>query len=910
MATDERWRRVSDIFDRAIELDGADRALLLDAECGADDALRSEVVSLLSAHERAGILDRGVPVPPDSLREAVADALHERYIVEREIGRGGMATVFLAEERKHARRVVLKVLNPELAARSGSARFLREVAIIARLGHPNIVGLIDSGEAAGLLYYVMPYTEGETLRTRLGERGRLPLSEAVPLLRDIAAALAHAHRAGVAHCDLKPENVLLSGGHAYLLDFGIARLMEVRDPARSGTTREAIIGTPAYMAPEQLAGDPAADHRIDIHAWALVACEMVLGVVPPLGGVAETAQRLREPLRSLVSSAGAVDPAARPADGAALTAGLDRVAAVRRGSGWRRRAAVLAGAGIIAAGAFALRARRGPVASGEGPLPGPVAVMALANETGDPEAGPWGRMAADWLTQGLQETGLVTVVSWPSAHRASALVDAARAGEGSVDPVAMAREETGAGTVVTGGYYRDGDSLRFQIELTDATNGTLLAALPPVSAHRDAPQAGIEALRERLMGLVAIRADARLSLVSSPTQRPPTGRAYAAFDQGMRRYLDQEYPESAAEFRRAFALDSTFALALVYAATAYWNDDAYPEVDTMLRLLEPITPTLSPYHRLLIENVAAMMQGDVEGSLRALRRAAAIAPGARAGYSAGLVALMLGRTEEALADLEALDPNSGELRVWSSYWTQLAHARHLLGRHAAELDAARQLRRRFPDRRVGLTLEVRALAATGDTAAIDSVLAAAAALPPDTYWSQGAAMVVGAEDLVAHGHRDAGMALAERAAEWLAPRQSLGPSQPAHRYWYFGASYLLGRWSEARRIAETLVAGEPDNFGYRGLAALAAARLGDRAAERRLGPPVARERGVHLMMRARLAAVNGEGAKAAGLARSAVGAGVDGLAWVHSTGAADLRLLGPFIDSLPPVLRVSPLPAR
>ena len=863
MSSGGRWRRVSELFDRAVELDDGGRSRLLDVECAGDDHLRQEVASLLSAHDRAGILERGLPLPADSLHEAVAEALHERYVVEREIGRGGMAAVFLAEERKHARRVVLKVLNPDLAARSGTDRFLREVAIIARLGHPNIVGLIDSGEAAGLLYYVMPYTEGETLRARLDLRGRLPLAEAVPLLRDIAAALAHAHRAGVAHCDLKPENVLLSGGHAYLLDFGIARLMEVRDPARSGTTRETIIGTPAYMAPEQLAGDPTADHRIDIHAWAVVACEMMLGVVPALGGVPAAAQAMPEPLRSLVAAAGAVDPTARPSGAEALTAGLDRAAHRKRGGSWRRRAALLALAGVVAAGAFAVRARRPPVVSGAGPLPGPVAVMALSNETGDPDAGPWGRMAADWLTQGLQETGLVTVVSWPSAHRASALVDAARAGEGKVDPVAMAREETGAGTVVTGAYYRDGDSLRFQLELTDAIRGTLIASLPPVSAHRDAPQAGIEALRERLMGLVAIRADVRLAAVSTPTQRPPTSRAYAAFDRGLRRYLDQEYPEAATDFRTAFELDSTFALALVYATIAYWNDDAYPAVDSVIRMLDPIATTLSPYHRLLVENVAAMMRGDVEGSLRALRRAAAIAPGARAGYSAGLVALMLGRNEEALAELEALDPNSGELRVWSSYWTQLSHARHLLGRHGSELQAARELRRRFPDRRVGMTLEVRALAAVGNVAGIDSVLAAGSGLPPDTYWSQGAAMVVGAEDLVAHGYRDAGLALAGRAADWLGPRQALGPSQAAHRYWYFGASYLLGRWAEAQRTAAALVADEPGNLRYRGLATLASARLGDRAAERRLGPAVPRERGAHLMTRARLAAVQGDRAKAA-----------------------------------------------
>src|SRR5690606_27522028 len=185
----------------------------------------------------------------------------------------------LAHERKHERRVVLKVLDPALAAIYGLERFAREVRIAARLSHPHIVPLLDSGEAAGMLFYVMPYMEGESLRDRMVARGVLPYSEALALLRAFAEGLAHAHDAGIVHRDLKPENVLCAGEHAYLLDFGVAKLLS------SGTdgnlTRDGVtVGTPAYMAPEQRHGEADLAHRADVYAWGLLAHEMLTGRLP------------------------------------------------------------------------------------------------------------------------------------------------------------------------------------------------------------------------------------------------------------------------------------------------------------------------------------------------------------------------------------------------------------------------------------------------------------------------------------------------------------------------------------------------------------------------------------------------------------------------------------------------------
>jgi eukaryotic-like serine/threonine-protein kinase len=206
----------------------------------------------------------------------LAAALADRYRIEREVGQGGMATVYLAEDLKHRRRVAVKVLRPDLAQSLGAGRFLREIEIAAKLSHPHILPLHDSGDAGGFLYYVMPYVEGESLRQRLSREGALPPADAARFLREIADALAHAHSHGVVHRDIKPENVMLSGRHALVMDFGVAKA--VRDAAGEGlTTVGMTLGTPAYMAPEQAVADPQIDHRADIYALGAVGYEMLTG---------------------------------------------------------------------------------------------------------------------------------------------------------------------------------------------------------------------------------------------------------------------------------------------------------------------------------------------------------------------------------------------------------------------------------------------------------------------------------------------------------------------------------------------------------------------------------------------------------------------------------------------------------
>jgi eukaryotic-like serine/threonine-protein kinase len=235
-------------------------------------------------------------------------ALADRYAIDRVLGEGGMATVYLAEDLKHRRKVAVKVMRQELAATLGADRFLREVEIAARLSHPHILPMYDSGEAGGFLYYVMPWVEGETLQSKLRREGQLPVDEAVTLAREVCEALAYAHERGIIHRDIKPANVLLSAGHALVADFGIARA--VGGGAEALTKTGIAVGTPHYMSPEQATGLREVDARSDVYAVGAMLYEMIAGEPPFTGPTAQAiiSRSLTETPRPLTATRQGLPP--------------------------------------------------------------------------------------------------------------------------------------------------------------------------------------------------------------------------------------------------------------------------------------------------------------------------------------------------------------------------------------------------------------------------------------------------------------------------------------------------------------------------------------------------------------------------------------------------------------------------
>jgi serine/threonine-protein kinase len=356
-----------------------------------------------------------------SVLERLSTALAERYVLEREIGQGGMATVFLARDLRHERRVAIKVLHPELSAMLGPDRFLSEIKLTASLQHPHILPLFDSGVADGLLYYVMPFVEGETLRARLDRERQLPVADAVRLAREIADALHYAHERGVVHRDVKPENVLLQSGRAVVADFGIALAVQQAGGTRMTQTGLSL-GTPHYMAPEQAMGERNVDARADVYALGAMTYEMLAGEPPFTGPTAQAivARVMTERPRALRIVRGTVPeyvdaavntaleklPADRFATAALYSAALEasnatlarsgaRSAATAPAHGLGARAALIGVAALMvggALGAFAM-SKRAPASASTAALALDLLRAAVCDFAGRTLAGPAGNAA-------------------------------------------------------------------------------------------------------------------------------------------------------------------------------------------------------------------------------------------------------------------------------------------------------------------------------------------------------------------------------------------------------------------------------------------------------------------------------------------------------------------------------------
>ena len=505
--------------------------------------------------------------PPASF----ADFLRSRYTIDRELGRGGMATVYLARDLKHDRSVALKVLHPELAATLGPARFLQEIQVIARLQHPHILPLIDSGEANGLVYYLMPYVEGESLRDRLRREKQLSLEDALRIAREVALALDYAHRRGVVHRDIKPENILLSDNQALVADFGVARAVEAAGGERLTETGLAI-GTPSYMSPEQAAGERDLDGRSDIYSLGCVLYEMLVGDAPfsgpsaraitarhsfdPMPSVRAVRPTVSEALEQVIRRSMAKVPADRFAAAAefaeALSSreGAESAVEVRKAPHRRqpRIAVLLLGAlAVTGVAAAYLTFRKSSARKLDATL---IAVCPFDILGGDQI---WHEGLVDLLARTLD--GLAPFRTVPQTLTL-------RHWSGSADSLSARRlgQLTGAGLAVYGQLAGIGkDSVRLSATILDVATGRVRAEFersgPGDRIAELADSFSIAALRQ--LGGASLASGARLSSVG--TRSLPALKAFLHGEQYFRHTL---FDSAIVNYDHAVGLDSTFALAM------------------------------------------------------------------------------------------------------------------------------------------------------------------------------------------------------------------------------------------------------------------------------------------------------------------------------------------------------------
>ena len=616
--------------------------------------------------------------------EQLAAALGDRYRVERKLGEGGMATVFLAEDLKHHRHVAVKLLKPELSAILGGERFLREIEIAATLQHPHILPLYDSGQAGGLLYYVMPFVEGESLRERLDREQQLPVGDALRIAREVGSALQHAHGHGVVHRDVKPENILLSGGQAVVTDFGIARAVRAAG-AETLTQTGMVVGTPRYMSPEQSGGLPV-DGRSDQYSLACTLYEMLIGQPPFTGPSAQAimARHSLEPVPGLRVVRGTVPDAVEQAIVRAMAKlPPDRFPSVQqfldaleapapaaaagpvRPRASRRLGSAL-GLGVVALAAVAAWFVAGRTSTGGRAGPHRISAVAVLPFV-DPAGGPDAPYLADGITDGLiadlAQIGSLKVISRSSGALAG----------GTAGSLARMARELGVEAVVKGSIVRTGDTVRVSVRFFNAPDSALLWTKDYQGRLGELP----ELQREITLGITgAVNADLAGAERGRLGTRPEVDqRAYEAYLRG-RFHLEREELEPArALFERARDIAPGWAppwvgLANYYTALPFYTDvppvEVLPKARAALVHALELDESLAEAHA-AIAYIRAYYEWDWRVAEQEFKRALELRPSyADAYFSYSRFLASRGRLDEAIGQIGRameLDPLSLPLQA-------------------------------------------------------------------------------------------------------------------------------------------------------------------------------------------------------------------------------------------------------
>jgi serine/threonine protein kinase/Flp pilus assembly protein TadD len=571
-------------------------------------------------------------------------ALSDKYDIQRELGRGGMATVYLAQDRKHDRAVALKVLHPELSSSLGPDRFLREIKVAARLNHPHILPLHDSGEAGGFLYYVMPYVEGESLRSRLNRDGKLPLDEALYLARGIAGALDYAHRQQVVHRDIKPENIMLHEGEAMVMDFGIAKAVSVA-AGDTLTQTGMMVGTPAYVSPEQAAGEGVIDGRSDQYSLACMLFEILSGKKAFTGSSAQSvlSKRFTDPVPSLRK----VEPTVPDEIDEAITKALSKEPRERYATSGEFAKALIWPKVSTPADQTTVKAAAAPKS---------IAVLPFADMSAERENG--------YFTDGMAEeiiNALTTIRALRVASRTSSF-----AFKGTTEDIRQVGKKLDVATVLEGSVRKAGNKLRITAQLVNIADGYQLWSqrydrdMEDVFAIQDEiAQNIVKALR------VILSEDEKRAIEKVPTANVEAYECYLRGRQFFHQFQKQSLEFARQMFTRAIEIDPTYALAYAGVADScsvlYTNFDAteanLANAETASRRALELGPELAEAH--VARGMAVSLQGNHADAEVEFEKAMQLNPQLfDAAYMFGRALLAQGKLEKAATMFE----RAGELR--------------------------------------------------------------------------------------------------------------------------------------------------------------------------------------------------------------------------------------------------------
>ncbi|TSA15950.1 serine/threonine protein kinase [bacterium] len=861
------------------------------------------------------------------------------YRILEKLGEGGMGVVYKAHDLKLDRDVALKFLPHHITVNEAEqARFLQEARAASALNHPNICGIHSIGEDGDKQFIEMEYVDGKTLRQMVPiQKTQIAIDYAI----QIGEALQEAHSKGIVHRDVKADNIMVnSKNQIKVMDFGLAKLKGSLKLTKTSST----VGTLAYMAPEQIQGGEV-DARSDIFSFGVVLYEMLTGHLP-FRGEHEAAMMYSivnedsEPIQNFLPDASSdlihvlnrlleKNPQDRYQSITDVVIELKRLkrdtSRVSRlqnitqsvnplltsvpGTSsqqlpipakplWRKPLflgfAIVLVVGIIAVGVLVFYPNAKEVASLN---PNRIVVAEFENQTGDSSLDHLSRMIADALSQGLAQIELVDVVPSSEALLATQKLRRELGSAQRIVPAQDLGKATKARLVVSGAFYRQGDELQIQPQVIDAETGKLLAAVDPVTKPSSATTDLIDELRERVLGVVALKYTSNFSMALGIIH-PPTYRAFKEYTQGYAFFRRGDYRAAIPYFQRAARIDSLFFVARMYFSTAHSNLGEHAVSDSIATSLDRFRDRFTDFERYSLDWIQSYNRGNIEAAYRAAIHMQTLLPSATMTYLSGVYAAFLNRPRQTITLLNQIDQQSETPTEWKPYWGVLAAAYHTLGQYGEELKVAQRARSLFPNDLVTLSYELSALSALGKTQDLAQRLDECLSIPAQPNADRGSTMRNGALELRAHGFAEASRDALDKALTWYRTRT---PAQLKKlRYGLGQTQYLARQLEEARKTFEVLLKESPDNIDYHGYLGVLAARRNDRAEAlevsswlENLNRPYLY--GDHLIWRARIAALLGEQDRAVMLLREAFAQGADyGITWHRDPDLESLREYAPF----------------